>query len=121
MRPVEQRAPRLLVATWYGDTLRFVLRADGDGCVLAFTHALGDEDATARTAAGWERCFARVDALLDGEPLGEAEALEAWPAAHERYVAQFGVDPEPGRSAYAAHPLTAGEPQSEPAPEATSR
>jgi len=100
---LEQDPPRLLVARWYGDTLRFALRPDGEGCVLEFTHALGAPDAAALNAAGWERCFARVDALLAGTPMGEAEALEAWPAAHERYVAELGADPRPGRDAYAAH------------------
>ncbi len=106
MAVVEAEPPRRLVARWYGDTLRFALRPDGDGCILEFTHALGDPDATALTAAGWERCFARFDALLAGEPIGEAEALEAWPAAHDRYVAELGADPEPGRRAYAEHRLT---------------
>ena len=106
MDVLEQDPPHRLVARWYGDTQRYALRPDGDGCVLEFTHALGEPGAAAMNAAGWERCFARVDALLAGAPLSEAEALADWPAAHERYVQELGADPEPGRCAYAAHPLT---------------
>ena len=106
MEVVDQEPPRLLVARWFGDTLRFELRPDGDGCVLAFTHAFDERDTAARTAAGWERCFARFDALLAGAPLSEADSLAAWPEAHERYAVEFGVDPALGRRAFAEHPLT---------------
>jgi uncharacterized protein YndB with AHSA1/START domain len=102
----ELQAPRLLAGTWFGDELRFELRPDDDGCVLVFTHAFADRDTAARTAAGWDRCFARLDALFAGHPLGEADSLAEWPAVHERYAETFGVDPELGRSAYAEHPLT---------------
>ncbi len=100
---VEEDPPRLLVARWYADTLSFALRSDGDGCVLEFTHVLGEPDGAAMNAAGWERCFARFDALLAGRPMGEAESLDAWPEAHERYATELGADPRPGRAAYAAH------------------
>ncbi|HEX4363273.1 MAG TPA: dihydropteroate synthase [Solirubrobacteraceae bacterium] len=36
--------------------------------------------------------------------MSEAASLELWPDVHERYAAAFGVDPELGRRAYAAHP-----------------
>ncbi|MEZ5100712.1 MAG: SRPBCC domain-containing protein [Thermoleophilia bacterium] len=102
----ESRPPRLLAGTWFGDALRFELRDAGDGCVLVFTHAFADRDASARTAAGWERCFARLDARLAGSSMDERESLVLWPAAHERYAEAFGVDPETGRRAFEAHPLT---------------
>ena len=69
---------------------------------MVFTHAFADRATAARTAAGWDRCFARMDALLGGARLGEADALEHWPLVHERYAAAFGVDPELGRRAFAA-------------------
>ena len=99
---VERDEPRLLTATWFGDTLRFELRPEGEGCVLVFTHGFADRDTAARTAAGWDRCFARFDALLAEQPMSEAASLELWPDVHERYAETFGVDPEIGRSAYAA-------------------
>ena len=102
----ESDPPRLLAGTWFGDPLRFELRADGDGCVLVFIHAFADRDTSARTAAGWDRCFVRFAALLEGEPMSEAASLEAWPERHERYAETFGVDPELGRRAFAEHPLT---------------
>jgi uncharacterized protein YndB with AHSA1/START domain len=100
----ENDPPRVLAGTWYGEELRFELHPDGDGCVLVFTHAFDDRARAARDAAGWDRCFARFDALLDGEPMSEADSLEAWPEMHERYAEQFGVDPEVGRKAFAEHP-----------------
>jgi uncharacterized protein YndB with AHSA1/START domain len=102
----ESDPPRLLEGTWYGEPLRFELRPEGEGCRLIFTHAFADRDTAARTAAGWDRCFARLDALLLGQPLSERGSLLLWPSVHEHYADLFGVDPEIGRRAYAEHPLT---------------
>jgi hypothetical protein len=99
----ESEPPHVLAGTWYGDELRFELRADGDGCVLVFTHAFDERAKAARDAAGWESCFLRLDALLAGGPLSEADSLRTWPDVHERYAQRFGVDPELGRQAFAEH------------------
>lgn len=106
MEVVERDAPHLLVATWFGDTLRFELTAQDDGCLLVFSHAFEDRDTAARTAAGWDRCFARLEALFAEQPMSEATSLELWPDVHERYAERFGVDPEIGRRAYAENPAT---------------
>lgn len=106
MEVVERDEPHLLVASWSGDELRFELRPEGAGCRLVFTHAFDDRDTAARTAAGWDRCFARLEALFAEQPMDEATALELWPDVHERYAETFGVDPEIGRRAYAEHPAT---------------
>jgi uncharacterized protein YndB with AHSA1/START domain len=99
----ESDPPRSLAGSWYGDTLRFELRPDGEGCVLVFTHAFAEREKAARDGAGWDRCFARFDALLAGEPMSEADSLESWPEIHERYAERFGVDPELGRRTFAEH------------------
>ena len=104
MEVLEADPPHRLLATWFGDELRFELRPQGAGCILVFTHAFADRDVSARTAAGWDRCFARLEALFAGQPMDEPTALELWPEVHERYAERFGVNPEIGRSAYAAHP-----------------
>jgi len=106
LRVSESEPPRLLAGTWCGEPVRFELRPDGDGCVLVFTHGFADRDTAARTAAGWDRCFARLDALFAGHPISEPESLELWPEVHERYAETFGVDPRLGREAYAEHPQT---------------
>jgi uncharacterized protein YndB with AHSA1/START domain len=99
--------PRLLVASWFGDELRFELEPDErGGCTLRFSHAFADRSTAARTAAGWDRCFARLDARFAGASLSERDALELWPLVHERYAEAFGVDPALGRAAFEAHPLT---------------
>jgi uncharacterized protein YndB with AHSA1/START domain len=100
----ESDPPRVLAGTWFGDELRFELSPDGEGCRLVFTHTFEDRDTAARTAAGWDRCFARLEAMLAGDPMSEKASLEAWPEAHERYAEEFGVDPELGRRAYEEHP-----------------
>lgn len=102
----ESEPPLLLAGTWFGDALRFELRPDGDGCLLYFTHEFADRDTSARTAAGWDRCFARLDALFAAAPMSEAASLADWLEVHERYAAAFDVEPQLGLDAYAAHPLT---------------
>ena len=99
----ERDEPRLLAGTWFGEPLRFELRPRETGCLLVLTQGIEDPDTAARTAAGWDRCVARLEALLAGTPMGEAESLADWPRVHERYAAAFGVDPEVGRRAFAAH------------------
>jgi len=106
MEVLESDPPHRLVASWFGDELRFELRPDRAGCVLVFTHAFADRDTSARTAAGWDRCFARLEAFFAGVPMDEATSLELWLDVHERYAERFEVDPQIGRSAYAAHPQT---------------
>jgi uncharacterized protein YndB with AHSA1/START domain len=103
LQVTESDPPRLLAGSWYGDTLRFELRRDGEGCMLVFSHEFADRAKAARDAAGWESCFVRLDALLAGGPQSESESLERWPEAHERYAQRFGVDPELGRKAFAQH------------------
>jgi hypothetical protein len=101
---IESEEPNLIVGTWFGDTLRFEIREDGDGSLLEFTHEFDDRETSARSAAGWDRVFARLGGLLDGSPLSEKESLETWPEVHEEYAETFGVDPEIGRKALAEHP-----------------
>jgi hypothetical protein len=100
---IDNQPPRLLALSWFGDELRFELRPDGEGCVLLFSHAFADREKAARDAAGWDRCFVRFDALLAGEPIGEADSLKAWPGTHERYAERFGIDPELGRKTFAEY------------------
>jgi len=111
--------PRLLIGGWQGDgTLRFELRPDGAGCVLVFTHAFTDRDQAALTGAGWDRCFARLDAVLAGQTMTYDDSLAAWPPVHERLAAAWGIDPGSGRAVHAEH--TAGE-SVKPLPDLESR
>ncbi len=97
----EADPPRLLEASWWGTRLRFELRPDGEFTVLAFENELGEPGTSARTAAGWDRCFFALEALLAGHPVSREESLELWPPVHERYAEKFGADPEIGRAAFA--------------------
>jgi uncharacterized protein YndB with AHSA1/START domain len=100
--------PRALEWTWGGEEFRFELEPDGDGCLLAFTHVFDDRSLGAQHAAGWEAYLSRLDAHLAGGFISEMEAHEPVPELHERYAERFGLDPEVGRRAIAAHtqPLT---------------
>jgi uncharacterized protein YndB with AHSA1/START domain len=98
---VDRQPPRLLVGTWFGDTLQFELVSEPAGCRLVFTHAFTDRALAARTGAGWHRCFARFDALLAGHPMDTDASLDAWTEVHERYAEAWDVDPEIGRAAIA--------------------
>ena len=101
--------PRLLVGGWQGDgTLRFELRPDGGGCVLTMTHTFTDRDLAALTGAGWDRCFARLDAVAAGQTMSEADSLAAWPEVHERLAAAWGIDPGLGRAIFAEHTIGNG-------------
>jgi len=95
--------PRLLAFDWGEDELRFELEPDGDGCLLRFSHALSDAATGARTAAGWDVCLDRLAAQVAGAPLDASESMARWPELHEAYAAEFGLDPEVGRRAYAEH------------------
>ncbi len=100
----ESDPPRRLVGSWQGDgTLAFKLRPEGGGCALVFTHTFTDRDQAALAGAGWDRCFARLDALLAGKAMSDADSLTAWPAVHERLAAAWNIDPGIGRDAYAKH------------------
>jgi hypothetical protein len=79
LQVTESEPPRLLAGSWYGDELRFELRPDGEGCVLVFTHAFDDRNKAARDAAGWDRCFVRLEALLRGEPMSGRSRSRAGP------------------------------------------
>lgn len=89
----------LLVGTFWDTPVRFELKEDGDGCHLTFTHNFPDPDEAAKTAAGWDRCFTRMDALLAGSTLGEEDSIELWSVVHERYAEEMGIDLEVGRQA----------------------
>lgn len=102
---IESDPPRLLTGTWQGEgTLRFELRPEGAGCTLEFTHAFTDRGQAALAAAGWDRCFARLDALFAGQPMSEPDSLAAWPDVHDRLAEAWNIDPEIGRKTFAGHP-----------------
>jgi hypothetical protein len=103
LQVTESDPPRVLAGSWFGDTLRFELQHEGEGCLFVFTHTFSGREKAARDAAGWDSCFARFDALLAGKTMSEADSLESWPEAHERYAQHFDVDPVLGREAFAQH------------------
>jgi uncharacterized protein YndB with AHSA1/START domain len=95
--------PNLLAWRWGDELFRFELSGADSGCQLTFTHVFSERKFGAQHATGWELTFRRLDALLDGRSLTEEEAMEGFAELHERYAESFGLDPEVGRRALAAH------------------
>jgi uncharacterized protein YndB with AHSA1/START domain len=82
-------APRLLDFRWGSDRLTFELRPDGDGTMLALTHAFDDRYGAASFATGWELCLGGLRSVLAGEPL---PAPDRGIARHEQLVHELGLD-----------------------------
>ena len=85
---LEVDEPRLLAFTWGDDVLRIELSADGDGCLLRFTHVFDERDAAARDAAGWHVCLDRLEARLAGAPTEApgTEQTDEHRALYDAYV-----------------------------------
>jgi uncharacterized protein YndB with AHSA1/START domain len=67
--------PCLIAWSWGVERYSFELTADGDGCVLVFTHVFNPELGPGwQHAAGWETYFNRLEAHLAGGFLSEEEA-----------------------------------------------
>lgn len=86
----EVSPPHVLAWRWAAEEYRIELSADGDGCVLVFTHvftpAYGPDW---QHAAGWDAYFDRLEALLDGGYLSEQDAHAGMEERKERYRQAF--------------------------------
>jgi uncharacterized protein YndB with AHSA1/START domain len=81
--------PRVLSYTWAGDTLRWTLTPDGDGCLLVFTDTFTEQGKAARDGAGWHVCLEALDARLNGT---RGPADDRWKEHYERYAETFGPE-----------------------------
>ncbi|MBI5105633.1 MAG: SRPBCC domain-containing protein [Solirubrobacterales bacterium] len=67
--------PHRLAWEWGVERYAFELEADGDGCVLVFTHVFNPEMGPGwQHAAGWDTYFDRLEAHLGGGFLSEEDA-----------------------------------------------
>lgn len=82
--------PTLLEYRWGEDTLRFEVRADGEGSVLTFLNTFGPLGRAARDAAGWHVCLDLLGNHLTGEDRDPRSVQ--WEPVHTRYVERFGPD-----------------------------
>ena len=80
--------PSVLEFTWGDDTLRFELRADGDGTVLDLVDVLEDVGKGARDGAGWHVCLDALEQHLRGEPT-RTQDMDVWRPVHDAYVKSF--------------------------------
>jgi hypothetical protein len=89
-RITELDPPRRIAWDWGSERFSFDLAADGDGCLLAFTHVFDPERGPDwQHAAGWETYFTRLDAHLAGGFLSEQDAHGQIDDLLDRYRAQF--------------------------------
>jgi uncharacterized protein YndB with AHSA1/START domain len=86
---LESDPPKVFAFRWNTDVLRFELVPHERGCLLVFTHVLGDEHGAGRNAAGWDTCLAGLAARLADRPF-EPPADVLGPM--ERYLREFGLD-----------------------------
>jgi uncharacterized protein YndB with AHSA1/START domain len=84
--------PRLLEFRWGDDdVLRFELRPDGDGTLLAFAHTFVEGGKATHDGAGWHECFELLGYLLDGQTPPFEEGLR-WAQVKPWYEEQFGPE-----------------------------
>jgi uncharacterized protein YndB with AHSA1/START domain len=88
----EVTPPHVLAWTWGEEVYRFELSAQGEGCMLVFTHvftpAFGPDW---QHAAGWDAYFNRLDALLAGGFLSEEDAHVGMDAVLAHYRQAFAA------------------------------
>jgi uncharacterized protein YndB with AHSA1/START domain len=90
--------PRLFAWTWGVEQYSFELSADGEGCVLVFTHVFDPKLGPGwQHAAGWETYLNRLEAHLAGGFLSEEEAHAPIDELMSDYRAAFRAQ-EPGRA-----------------------
>jgi uncharacterized protein YndB with AHSA1/START domain len=91
-------APTALEYTWGGSDLRWELEPlAGGGTRLTLWHNI-ERAYISMGAAGWHVCFAVLDRLLAGQPVGRivgsaAMKLGGWQRLNAEYAKQFGVEP----------------------------
>jgi uncharacterized protein YndB with AHSA1/START domain len=85
----ELEPPEVFAFRWGKDLLRFELSAEGDGCMLVFTHTFANRASAPRSAAGWSVCIDSLAALVDGA--GESGvAGDSWHDYYVRYRRDLG-------------------------------
>ena len=85
-RVTELEAPHRFAWIWGDQFFAFDLNADGDGCLLVFTHVFDPNAGPPwQHAAGWETYFDRLEAHLGGGFLSEEDAHAGIDELIERY------------------------------------
>lgn len=85
------RPPSLMELEWGTDTLRFELRADGDGTLLTLLDLFDEKGKAARDAAGWHVCLDLLRGHLDGAPAPD-QRLDGWARVNAGYIDRFGPE-----------------------------
>ncbi len=83
--------PRVLEYLWDADVLRWELEPHPRGTLLTFTHTFDDKGRGARDAAGWDICFASLEAVLEGRT-PQPFTTERHKDLFAHYARRFGPD-----------------------------
>ena len=80
--------PTALAFTWGESEVEFELESLADGSTrFTLTNVLGERNAAARNAAGWETCLIGLDRLLEGAPSAPPHLDGDWQARYDGYLA----------------------------------
>jgi uncharacterized protein YndB with AHSA1/START domain len=75
----------VLEYTWWGDSVRFEIYPEPEGCLLVLIRKINTmTDHTPKDLAGWHVCLDVIHALLDGTTIESRE--NEWKKWYEQYV-----------------------------------
>ncbi|MGI8825649.1 MAG: SRPBCC family protein [Chloroflexota bacterium] len=83
--------PALLEFRWGEETMRFELRADGEGTLLTFLNTFDELGKAARDATGWDVSLDVLGHHLAGKEL-PWNPRRRWQDVHPSYVESFGPE-----------------------------
>ncbi len=83
--------PGVLEYRWDADVLRWELEDRPDGTLLTFSHTFDDRGRGARDAAGWDICFAFLEARLAESP-AEPFTSQRHQDLFAHYAKRFGPE-----------------------------
>lgn len=82
----------VLEYTWWGDSVRFELYPEPEGCRLILERKINTvTDHTSKDIAGWHVCLDVIELLLDGKTMQFRE--EHWKRVYQAYVPLFQALP----------------------------
>ncbi len=87
LRITELKMFSVLEYSWWGDSVRFELYSEPEGCNLVLKRKIKTiTDHTSKDIAGWHVCLDVIDALLNDSTIGREER---WRIVYQQYIQVF--------------------------------